>query len=76
MEDIVEALMEEEQDLLSSGLTPQDTVSLISSINTIIQSVLQEAWHLHQSRALVYQSHNEASGTSLPFIPWIGELQN
>ncbi|XP_030855362.1 nuclear pore complex protein Nup133 isoform X2 [Strongylocentrotus purpuratus] len=71
MEDIVEALMEEEQDLLSSGLTPQDTVSLISSINTIIQSVLQEAWHLHQSRSLVYQSHNEASGTSLPFIPWI-----
>ncbi|XP_071497608.1 nuclear pore complex protein Nup133-like [Diadema antillarum] len=71
IEDFVSALLEEEQDLLSNELTPQDTVNIISNVNTIIHSVLQEAWHLHQSRSLVFQPHNMAATVSLPFISWI-----
>nr|XP_054759489.1 nuclear pore complex protein Nup133-like [Lytechinus pictus] len=72
IEDIVEALMEEEQDLLSSGLTPQDTVSLISSINSIIQSILQEGsipWIASSGprgiRMLLVQQHNLTVGRAI-----------
>ncbi|XP_033628946.1 nuclear pore complex protein Nup133-like [Asterias rubens] len=67
--EIIGCLVEQEKDILSSELAPSDIVCRISNINIIIQGMIKDAWHLRQSKALVYQSH----GSSLPtmqYIPW------
>ncbi|XP_038072152.1 nuclear pore complex protein Nup133-like [Patiria miniata] len=69
--EIIENLVEQEKDILSTELTSSDTVSVINNVNTIIQGMLKEAWHLRQSKALVYQSlSRNVSKPTLQYIPW------
>ncbi|XP_022083153.1 nuclear pore complex protein Nup133-like isoform X2 [Acanthaster planci] len=69
--EIIENLVEQEKDILSTELTPSDIVSMIKNINTILQGMLKEAWHLRQSRALIYQSDSgPASNPTIQYIPW------
>ncbi|XP_071834119.1 nuclear pore complex protein Nup133-like [Apostichopus japonicus] len=66
---IFQGLQEEQDDLLSTDFSPRDSVTLISNVNNIYQAVLQEAWQVHESKALVYQS-SDSSDLKLPAQLW------
>ncbi|KAJ8045237.1 hypothetical protein HOLleu_08201 [Holothuria leucospilota] len=66
---IFQGLLEEEEDLLGSDFSPRDSVTLISNVNSVYQAVLQEAWQVHESKALVYQAPENAD-IRLPTQPW------
>ncbi|XP_072031616.1 nuclear pore complex protein Nup133-like [Amphiura filiformis] len=68
IQEMLESLIEQEQNSLTAELSPPDTVRMIKNVNTIIQSTLEEAWHLRLSKALVYQGRD--SQHQKEFIPW------
>ncbi|XP_071080381.1 nuclear pore complex protein Nup133-like [Haliotis cracherodii] len=65
--EIVSALLEYEDESLSSDLSPKQCVMIVSSVNGILEGLLHSGLQYRQSRAGVFQG---GADRQLEYIPW------
>ncbi|CAH1791718.1 unnamed protein product [Owenia fusiformis] len=70
IDDILESLMVVLQETLSTNISPQDTIKMISGVNTILVGMLHDAWQYRQGKAQL----NLSNARGPPFIPWTASL--
>ncbi|XP_052097851.1 nuclear pore complex protein Nup133-like isoform X1 [Mytilus californianus] len=65
--EIAEALMEYEEDFLAADVTTQDVLTVVSSVNAVLQSMFDKALQYRQNKVSVYQSYVPET---LEYTPW------
>ncbi|CAC5366026.1 NUP133 [Mytilus coruscus] len=65
--EIAEALMEYEENFLAADVTTQDVLTVVSSVNAVLQSMFDKALQYRQNKVSVYQSYVPET---LEYTPW------
>ncbi|XP_060607513.1 nuclear pore complex protein Nup133-like [Ruditapes philippinarum] len=69
VQDLFEALLEYESDIMAGNFTPADIINIIASVNSILEGMLHAAIDYRQSKALSYGTGMELTRTP-EFMPW------
>jgi len=72
LEDIFQALVATEEDLLSSFNLPQERVQLVLSVAAILEAMLHEAVQYRQAKSSLYQSCIASETPDPEWLPWTG----
>ncbi|XP_053405017.1 nuclear pore complex protein Nup133-like [Mercenaria mercenaria] len=67
--DIFEALLEYENDIMCGNFAPSDIITVIASVNPIMEGMLHAAVLYRQTKAVMYETGTELTHT-LEFTPW------
>ncbi|KAL4238721.1 hypothetical protein ACF0H5_003428 [Mactra antiquata] len=72
IDDIIECLLQYENDIMSGNFTPSDIISVILSVNSVIEAMLKAAISCRQSKASIYQTGGELIPVP-EYIPWTSQ---